>query len=639
MVDYDVFFGERKKQKYGMLSNMAWILREIRKHDWKLLLCLLFMIPLSVGGSVIGTYLPSVAVERLQAGDPFAKLLGAVLALIAAMTACKLLECVCSEYGHITGSIMQRMNKKILLKQFAMDFDLLEQPELQRKMNNAVTAGKNSYSIEGFYFSVSACISGAVGAVAYGIIVGGINPWLLVVAAVNMIGSTWFLQIARKKHAAYADRLRMYAKETMYINRSSMDTAAGKDIRIFHMLDWMMSKYDKALSEMDEIYTHVHNWYFLGSAATEVMGFCLDLFAYLYLIVLLVNGQVSVAEFVLLLGSVRGFARSLDQVLKTYTQIPPVSVSVSFLREFFETEESEGWNGKVTEEMLNELKKKPLSIELRDVGYTYPGAEKPVLSHLNLTIAPGEKLALIGLNGAGKTTLVKLICGLYRPTEGEILIAGIPQGDFAREDYYELISVLFQDAMLLPVTVDENLTGGLSGPESLTSGNKLCEVLKFSGFQEKYDRLAKGGQTPLVKEVNEGAAEFSGGEKQKMLFARALYKDASILILDEPTAALDPIAENQLYMSFSEAAAGRTAIYISHRLSSTRFCDRIVLLSEGTIAEEGTHETLMAAGGIYAGLYQVQSRYYQSREEQKKQAELFGDTYDRSVPEKLEGVF
>ena len=220
-----------------------------------------------------------------------------------------------------------------------------------------------------------------------------------------------------------------------------------------------------------------------------------------------------------------------------------------------------------------------------------------------------EKLALIGLNGAGKTTLVKLICGFYTPTEGEILLNGRNIEEFDREQYYSLVSVLFQDYTILPAKLKENIASRRA--EDIDE-KKLQEALQKAGFQERYDRLPEKGDSLLVREIHENAVDFSGGEKQRLLFARALYKQAPLLILDEPTAALDPIAENEIYLKYSETTVGKTSVYISHRLSSTKFCDRIVLLENGNIVESGTHDTLMAQGGKYAELYEMQSKYYKN---------------------------
>jgi ABC-type multidrug transport system fused ATPase/permease subunit len=239
-----------------------------------------------------------------------------------------------------------------------------------------------------------------------------------------------------------------------------------------------------------------------------------------------------------------------------------------------------------------------------------------------MKISAGEKLALIGLNGAGKTTLVKLICGLYEPTEGMVLLNGYPRESFTKEEYLSLVAVLFQDATFLPKTLDNNILSG-----NHCDKERFDKVLMLSGFKGKYDSLSKKGDTLLVKKVESEATDFSGGEKQKLLCARTLYKKTPLVILDEPTAALDPIAENELYMNLSEAMEGRSVLYISHRLSSTRFCDRILLIEHGKIVEEGTHESLMQKNARYAELYEMQSKYYKEDEKRKNRSKAFGEEY------------
>ena len=316
-------------------------------------------------------------------------------------------------------------------------------------------------------------------------------------------------------------------------------------------------------------------------------------------------------EFVFYMGLLGGFGSYFGQAVYGVLSLNSVDTSIGYIREFLDLSESlwdkEGIGG----QKLAFIKKAGLKVELKQVGYTYPGAKKPVLSDISLVIHPGERLALIGLNGQGKTTLVKLLCGFYHPTEGQILLNDIPADRFKREEYYELVSVLFQDFCMLPMTLNKNLTGHF-GKE--INKEKLTWALKMSGFYEKYESLPEKGETLLVREANKDALDFSGGERQKMLFARALYKEAPFVILDEPTAALDPIAENELYMKFGKAVKGRTCVYISHRLSSTRFCDRICLLSGGKIIEEGTHEDLMEKKGKYAEIYEVQSQYYREQD-------------------------
>lgn len=293
-----------------------------------------------------------------------------------------------------------------------------------------------------------------------------------------------------------------------------------------------------------------------------------------------------------------GFSRYFEDALRQIMSFNNTSASISYIREYLETKDTWNRGEGVGEKRLAQIRSQAVKLELRNVSFTYPGSDVPTLKNISTVIRPGEKVALIGLNGAGKTTLVKLICGFYHPTEGDILLNDIPIQEFNREEYYSLVSVLFQDSTLLARSLDENLTGRASEE---ADRQRLKKTLELSGFAHVYEGLKDKGSTLLVKELNRNAADFSGGERQKMLFARTLYQDAPLVILDEPTAALDPIAENELYMNYGKAMENKTGIYISHRLSSTRFCDRILLLEHGEVIEEGTHEGLLAGKTRYAG--------------------------------------
>ena len=224
---------------------------------------------------------------------------------------------------------------------------------------------------------------------------------------------------------------------------------------------------------------------------------------------------------------------------------------------------------------------------------------------MSFKVNRGENIAIVGENGAGKTTAVKLLCGLYYPTSGEILINGKSSRDFSNDSYFNLFSAVFQDYYFMPMTIAENICTA-----SDYDRKKLFAAFDKAGISEKINSLPLKEKTYMIKDVYKDAADFSGGEKQKLLLAKAIYKNAPVLILDEPTAALDPIAENELYLKYNEMTSGKISFFISHRLSSTRFCDRILLVKDGKIAESGTHDELMALKGLYYRMYQVQSYYY-----------------------------
>ena len=247
------------------------------------------------------------------------------------------------------------------------------------------------------------------------------------------------------------------------------------------------------------------------------------------------------------------------------------------------------------------------------VSFRYEGAEKDALHDISFTMKPGEKVALVGLNGAGKTTLVKLLCGLYHPTSGEIRVNGMPINKFALTDYYRLFSVVFQDIR----TGFFSLAQTVSGTPGETVNEEQAELcMRMAGLSEKLDSLPEGIHTRLDKQLHENGTELSGGEAQKLMLARALYKNAPMLVLDEPTAALDAIAESRIYQEYHEMSASKTALFISHRLASTRFCDHVLYLENGKIVERGTHEQLVKLGGKYSELFEIQSCWY--REEYEK---------------------
>lgn len=329
--------------------------------------------------------------------------------------------------------------------------------------------------------------------------------------------SLWLLAIARKKHAQYYEQLQLSARKEGYITAQATDSAAGKDIRIFHLLDWFLEKYDASLKEMGRLYGIIHDWYLFRNLSSSFLQLIMNSLAFGLLAYMLATGEITAAEFVFYIGLVSGFSRYFEEMIRQIMSFSNTSASISYMREFLETQDQWNRGEGVGAEKLGQISRAPVKLEFRNVSFTYPGSEKPTLKNINVVIRPGEKIALIGLNGAGKTTLVKLMCGFYHPTEGEILLNDIPIQEFNREEYYSLVSVLFQDSTMLALTLDENLAG--QDTENIDR-QRLKKALELSGFDNVYEGLADGGKSLLVREINKNSTDFSGGEKQKMLFAR-----------------------------------------------------------------------------------------------------------------------
>ncbi len=595
------------------LSNILFNTKASKAWDPKLFYYQFLPVLPNVTATYLGVLLPAELVRGLESHWDFRMLLIYILILSFCICLLNIADRGMQEYLYRNyPTLVMYYEKNCYRKIMNLNYGMLEDPSVSGLIGNTWNVLRNEFGFRNALCAVPKILSGMAGILWYGSLIAQKSFLILILTVVNALFAGLFMALLRKKHQRLHEKVGTYSRKTSYINRQAMDKQAGKDIRMYQMTGWFLKKYDRALSDMDSIFRQIHNGYFLRSAGDAALTLLTNGFTYFYLISLLIKGEMTASAFVLYIGLAGSLFNYSSLLMNELLVLNPVCVSVTYIRQFLALPESPGWSEKgIGKERMEKLKEQGVQVELKNVSYSYPGAAKAVLSHLHLTISPGEKLALIGLNGAGKTTLVKLLCGFYRPTEGEILLNGIPVSDFGREEYYALIAVLFQDSALLPMTLDFNLTG--ESPEHIDY-NRLEKALLLSGFHEKYHSLPRKGETLLT--------DFSGGEKQKLLFAKTLYKDTPLMILDEPAAALDPIAENEMYLKFDEAAKGRTCLYISHRLSSTRFCDRILLMEDGAIMEEGTHEELIARDGRYARLFEVQSKYYKEQEERRRKSAL-----------------
>jgi len=596
------------KKKHSKLSNLFWAAKRHWKTDKFVLLSILPSILLTVGLNILDSYFPKLILDRLEQGRPFVQLLTAITVLLVLRfllnTASSWLQCRRHSYNYTPTMLTQfdiyRKNADVL-------YQLTETQDYRKTLGHASKDACNGNCSAEFYWGdLLSFGTGLLGIGSMAAIFAVLNPVILLVVVATSAVSYFTTKWEHNYREKHKDKWENEDRRKDYLNGFSREFDKAKDIRLYGMQSWI----EKLIEEYD---TYLHMWEercdlrgTLASVLSAFMTLLQNGTAYIVLITMLLKGYLNVGDFVFYFGLTASLAGYLGNIVRNTTELVKRADKIGYYRDFFDYEEK-----------TNRGKGSPVptdapEIELRNVWFKYEGAGDFTLKDLNLKISSGEKLALVGLNGAGKTTLVKLICGLYLPTQGEILINGRPIADYNTEEYYSIISAVFQDTNLFAVTIAEFVS---CEPEKTPERDKrVRDALAKSGLSAKVDSLENGADTYLIKGIYPGAIDLSGGETQKLLLARAIYKTSSILVLDEPTAALDPIAENELYVKYSALTQGKTSVYISHRFASTRFCDRIVLLENGEICEHGTHAELMEKQGRYAELFNVQSKYYREGE-------------------------
>ena len=385
-----------------------------------------------------------------------------------------------------------------------------------------------------------------------------------------------------------------------YLVNVMLEERRADDIRVGHLDHFLDVQCGTAMEHFLPMYLDFARFSAITDGKNALLSLLSNFAAYLVIGARALYGVLPIGDVLLYAGSVTRAMSDLQTFLATGSEFDYINSYLSTYEDFI-AQPSMAYDGTLPIEKRDDGQ---YEFAFHDVSFSYPGTNIPVLEHVTLSFAVGEKTALVGRNGAGKTTLIKLLCRLYEPTSGYITLNGIDIRKYSYKEYTQAFSVVFQDFHLFSLPLDENIAAGTEIDEAALQSS-LAKV----GLTECVQRLPQGTHTRLYN--NNGAGvDLSGGEAQRTAIARALYKDAPFVILDEPTAALDPIAEAEIYKQFSQMTAGKTAVYISHRMSSCKFCDRIIVLDHGRIAEDGTHDTLLANHGIYANLYETQAQYY-----------------------------
>lgn len=518
----------------------------------------------------------------------------------------------CSEqYFQIVGQyVMYYYRRKYNQKFMRMDYEKLENPVMLDKAEKADKGCSWGGGIlQGFYMSMF-FLRNLILAVIAAVIVATLNPWLLLVfSATGVIKAVMQTRTKIEDKRVCWDNMSPFYRKIRYMGQVQSDFSFAKDIRLFNMRDFLRSKHEGINAAAHKLFLGHKNRWLKWEMKNYVASFVEMAIQYGYLVYSLCFSDLSIGNFVLYASVMGNYSRSIRYMFDNFAELKYRSMEIDDYRAFVDEEE-------LSDVKNSECQPIPKAdnyvIEFKNVSFKYNGAKVYALKDINIKLETGKSLAIVGLNGAGKTTFIKLLCRLYDVSEGEILLNGVNVLNYDRNEYFKLFSPVFQNVELFALSLGENTA--MTDPSGV-DGNKAAEALINAGLEEKYNSLAKKLDTQVLKNIYDDGVDFSGGEKQKLALARALYKDAPIMLLDEPTAALDPIAEYKLYKSFDKIVGGKMAVYISHRLSSTRFCDSIAMFKGGRLVESGTHADLLKKGGEYSSLFEVQAQYYKEREQ------------------------
>ncbi|HJF32462.1 MAG TPA: ABC transporter ATP-binding protein/permease [Sporosarcina psychrophila] len=501
------------------------------------------------------------------------------------------------------------MRNKIETKYLKLDYPLIIGKEAQERYNNASELTDNNTTLFGrLVTEIIELCSSFLGVVLYINILSQLESLFLVLVGVFLLivvfFNVWQVKMDRKLFQAKAAN----SQKLRYLKKVYGESRITKDVRIFQMKDWFKQIEDKTIAEYHRLIKPKVKLTWTESTLVNIGIIGLSALSYIRSVQLIAAGAIPVSNFVIFAGSVTILAQTImtlvNAIGKMNTSLNETKKYDDFMSQGQIFNHGEG----------RPLPKEPLSIELKNVTYTYPNNDTSTINNVSLTIKPYENLAIVGENGAGKSTLTNLIAGLLKPDTGEIYINGVAQSEFNISDYYALFAPVFQEKFLLTYSIKETVIQGLPFDEL-----KYNRVLKQIGLADIISKFKSRDETKIVRAVYPDGVNLSGGQLQKLKLAQALYKDAPVLLLDEPTAALDPIAEHQIYQDYFQFSKDKLSIFISHRLSSTRFCDRIIYIKNGDITEVGTHEELMAEQKDYFKLYEAQAYYYKHDKEEKEE--------------------
>lgn len=595
---------------YGVFSNIGYILKAFVRYKKSLFFLLIAGGIAGASMSYIWSFIGKLVIDMIERQSGSAdRDITPLIWLVAGAVAIELIFlCVNNIANQKLGVgftyVRMMLVKERIAKTLSMEYETLETPEMLDRLQKAKRATSGDWQgVQGMMTYMQTMMIYVVSVIVSTIIMTSFNPWIiLAVGILSVIQFLFFDYIRKKDKKEMWDAMMPHWRKLEYMENVTTDFSYAKDIRLFGMRGFLSKRQKKVYDKELEHWRRSRQYWVWNTLFAHGIAFIRNLIVVGWLIWSVVNSGLSIGNFTLYFASSMAFSEAVNQLLIAVAGLKERSAHTDDFRSYMDIP-----IGDETAETIPIPEAEEYEFTFENVSFRYKGQEKYALKNINITLSPGEKLAVVGLNGAGKTTFIKLLLRLYDVTEGRILLNGTDIRSFNRAEYFRMFAPAFQDVTVFAFPMSENVS--MSEPFNTDKG-RAEEMLRSAGLGEKIDSLEKGVDTELLKVLYDDGVDLSGGEKQKLALARALYKESKIIVLDEPTAALDALAEYRLYQSFDGMIGKKTAVYISHRLSSTRFCDRVAMFAKGEMVETGTHEDLMALDGEYAEMFRVQAQYY-----------------------------
>lgn len=589
-----------KDKKYTLQKMLLFFLSKIWENNRKLLIFSIVQIPLLVISPYINLFMQKMIIKGITQQYMFSRfflivIIGyALIMIIQALS--EWLEGRAEWYNRVlVNTLLKYVDEKTLNTDYKNIESVEGQHKRQKALNSIYDGGQNLLKV-----SVS-CMVNLCGFILYGITIFSYQKVLFSITVVTAIIGYLFDYRLYKYEQKQKDKIANEDRKIKYLEKEVVSTQAGREIRLYHMQNLLYGTYDKTIQNRVTLEKKISRQKSNAGSAVQVLSFMRNIFSYVFLIVMVHNKQIKVEDFLFLIGMVSGLSTWISSYMADFSKLHRF---FWFFRDFFEyLDMPESIDAVERHQILNTAP----SVKFENVSFCYDGSKEEALKNVNLTINPGEKIALVGRNGSGKTTFVKLLTGLYRPTQGRVLVNDVDISKCAPKEYYRYLSAVFQDILLLPVSIAQNVS---SGTIEKTNMNDVSECLKKVDLLDRIKALPEEAYTSINTQVKMDATDLSIGEQQRLMIAKSIYKNSNLIVLDEPTASLDPISENNIYQQYNQLTLGKTSVFISHRLASTNFCDKIILLESGKIEEEGNHVSLMKKEGLYYRMYMEQSKYY-----------------------------